>query len=109
MGFTLGAMAIVLAFPSSKLFSLFSENGRPDSYYLDLASKFVHFILVQALAIIFALLAKAYSNCIFSFFGFTLLLYVVACAVMTALALFGVAQLYNESGVTKADDSTSSE
>lgn len=91
-------MAVVLAFPSTRLFRLFSEEGRPDSYYLDLASKFVHFILVQVLALLVALVGKAVCNIILSCFGFFMLTYSVCCAAMTAFALFGVAQIYNHPG-----------
>ena len=98
MGFTLGSMAVVLAFPSTRLFRLFSEEGRPDSYYLDLASKFVHFILVQATALLLALIGKAFCNIGVGFLGFFMLVYSITCAAMTAFALFGVAQIYNHPG-----------
>lgn len=98
LGFTLGSMAVVLAFPSTRLFQLFAEDGRPDSYYLDLASKFVHFILVQVLAILIAFIGKAFCNVILGFIGFFMLTYSVSCAAMTAFALFGVAQIYNHPG-----------
>lgn len=95
LGFSLGAMTIVLAFPNSKLFSLVHEGGRTDSYYIMLASSFVHFILVQIFALIVALLGKAYTGKILSFLGTAALLYALLSTVMTALALFGIAQISN--------------
>jgi hypothetical protein len=101
-------MAVVLAFPSTRLFRVFSEGGRPDSYYLDLASKFVHFILVQVLAILLALIGASFCFWPVNFLGFFMLVYSVSCAAMTAFALFGVAQIYNHPGAasinTEDDD-----
>ena len=95
-GFSLGAMAIVLAFPSSPLFKLFSEKGRADSYYLDLASRFVHFIFVQVFALLLAMLGRAYSSSLFvGFCGFFSLIYAISSAAFAALSLFGVAQIHN--------------
>lgn len=98
LGFSLGAMAIILAFPSSPLFRLFTENGRRDSYYLDLSSKFAHFIIIQVIAILIAFVGKAYSNFLVSMFGFFMLSYAVGSAALAALALFGVAQIHNHPG-----------
>jgi hypothetical protein len=70
LGFSLGAMAVILAFPSAAAFKIFAERGREDSYYMDMASKFAHFIFVQVLAIMFALIGKAYCFWIFYFLAF---------------------------------------
>ena len=95
LGFTLGAMAIVLAFPSSRLFSVVHENGREDSFYIELAARFVHFIFVQVIALLVALIGKAYEVKLLSFLGAFFLVYAVVCAGMTALSLFGIAQINN--------------
>ena len=95
LGFSLGAMGIILAFPSSPLFKLFAERGRTDSYYLDLASRFVHFIFIQVIALLFALVGKSYLIYFLSFVGFFFLVYAVTSAAFAALSLFGVAQVHN--------------
>ena len=95
LGFTLGSMAIILAFPGNRLFKFLSEDGREDSFYMEMSAKLVHFILVQVSAIVFALIGKAYDFSIIGFLGFFNLLYALSCAAMTAFALFGVAQLHN--------------
>jgi hypothetical protein len=95
LGFTLGAMAVVLAFPSTKIFKIIVEDGARDSYYIDLSSKFVHFIFVHVISIILAILGKSYTVIPLSFVGFFFLCYAVLCAAMTGLALFGVAQIFN--------------
>ncbi|MHC2286827.1 hypothetical protein [Bradyrhizobium barranii] len=90
-------MAVVLAFPTSKIFDVIAEDGRDDSYYVDLAAKFVHFVFVQVLALVFALIATAFPFFLFSLLALVALFYAVATAVMTALALFEVAMIYNKS------------
>jgi Fe2+ transport system protein B len=96
LGFSIGAMAIVLAFSGSKFFKVLSEKGRDDSAYIDLTSKFVHFILVQCIAIVLALLSKLQPGSIlFAFLTTLALAYALATAVATALALFGTARIYN--------------
>ena len=96
LGFSLGALAIVFAFPTSALFKVIAEGGRSDSYYMDLASKFLHFIIVQVIAISLAIIGKSISWHIIAFFGILSLYYSIACAFLTALALFGAARLYNK-------------
>ncbi|WP_339162746.1 hypothetical protein [Methylobacterium bullatum] len=101
LGFSLGAMGIILAFPSSPLFKLFSERGRTDSYYLDLASRFVHFIFVQVIALLFALVGKSYNIQAINFIGFFFLVYAISSAAFAALSLFGVAQVHNHPNTQK--------
>ncbi|MCB1443108.1 MAG: hypothetical protein KDJ72_08795 [Methyloceanibacter sp.] len=96
LGFSIGAMAIVLAFSGSSFFEVLSEKGRYDSAYIDLTSKFVHFILVQCFAIAFALFSKLQlDSVLLSFLATLTLAYALATAVATALALFGTARIYN--------------
>ncbi|MCK1541594.1 hypothetical protein IVB12_06260 [Bradyrhizobium sp. 179] len=97
LGFSIGAMAVVLAFPTTSVFKIITENGREDSYYLDLVAKFVHFVLVQVSALVFALFATASSFFLFSYFALLGLFYAAGTGVMTAIALFEVAIFYNAS------------
>ncbi|MGJ5065507.1 hypothetical protein [Bradyrhizobium oligotrophicum] len=90
-------MAVVLAFPTTSVFKIITEEGREDSYYLDLVAKFVHFVLVQVSALLFALFATAFSLFLFSYLALLCLFYSVGSGVMTALALFEVAIFYNSS------------
>jgi hypothetical protein len=96
LGFTIGAMAILLAFSTSSFFAKLTENGKSDSAYLDLASKFVHFILLQAIALFSGIILKSYNGSIpLGFIGCFFLAYSIATAVATGLALFGMAEIYN--------------
>lgn len=97
LGFSIGAMAIVFAFPTSAIFRFIAEDGRPDSYYIQISAKFVHFVIVQIFAIILAFAAASYHSFLLNAVGMVALLYALATGGATAFALFGVAQLYNAS------------
>jgi hypothetical protein len=104
LGFSIGAMAVVLAFPTTTVFEIITEGGREDSYYLDLITKFVHFVFVQVLALFSALFASAFSFFVFSYLALLFLFYAIATGVMTALALFEVAIYYNSSQSLPVDE-----
>jgi hypothetical protein len=74
LGFSMGGMAIVLAFATSKSFSILAENGAKDSFFIKLIAAFFHFILVQAGAILVVVLAKAFTNIYISRWIFLVLL-----------------------------------
>lgn len=95
LGFSIGAMAILLAFSESKIFRLLSQKGNPKSGYIDLSSKFVHFILVQVAAIFFGVFLRAYGGKILACLAVFWMNYALLTGVATALALFGMAQIYN--------------
>ncbi len=88
-------MAIVLAFPTGPVFKFLSEDGREDSYYIDIAAKFLHFILAQTVALGFAFLVKGYCWIPLNLMGFWVLSYSILTGCATGFALFGVAQIYN--------------
>jgi hypothetical protein len=97
LGFSIGAMAVVLAFPTTTIFKIIAEEGREDSYYMDLVAKFAHFVFVQVFALIVALIATAFPLFVFSFLALLALFYAIGTGAMTALALFEVAIFYNKS------------
>jgi len=96
LGFSIGAFAIVLAFPATTLFEVIAEDGRDDSFYMDMAARFVHFVCVQVIALLLALLGKTYHSHALAFFGILFLTYAITVAFMTALNFLYVAKLYNE-------------
>jgi hypothetical protein len=90
-------MAVVLPFPTTTVFEIITEEGREDSYYLDLVAKFAHFVFVQVSALVCALIATAFPFFLFSFLTLSALFYAIGTGAMTALALFEVAVFYNKS------------
>lgn len=103
LGFTIGAMAVVLAFPTSRIFKHIAEDGRPDSYYAQLTSKLVHFIIIQTLGILVSLVRKAYIGFGLDIAGIFLLCYAMLTAIAVAFSLFNISLLYNESANIQDD------
>jgi len=99
LGFSVGALAIILAFPSSAIFKDLAEDGSPTSYFIGVAARLVHFIYVQVFAIYITLLAKTYDSTIVSFFGFMFLCYSVLSAAAVGMSFFGAAEIYNASAM----------
>jgi hypothetical protein len=95
LGFSVAAVAIILAAPGMKTFAILAEEGHAESYFMDLAARLVHFIIVQVFGLGALLLAQAYPNSITNFAGFLLLMYAVFSAVSAAIGMFGIARLLN--------------
>ncbi|MFA4952558.1 hypothetical protein, partial [Brevundimonas sp.] len=95
LGFSVGAVAIILAAPSMKTFRILAEDGEADSYFMDLAARLVHFILVQVVALAAMFLVEAYPTKALSLLAFVLFAYALSSAVSAGLALFGIARILN--------------
>lgn len=95
LGFSIGAVAIILAAPGLKTFQILSEDGNTESYFMDLAGRLVHFIIIQVVGLFALMLAIAYPNSFTNFFGFLILNYALFSGVSAALAMFGIARLLN--------------
>ena len=98
LGFTVGALAIVLAFSSAKIFKFLAEGGEPASYFMALTSALVHFILVQVLTLVCGILAKITDSRVLDVLSLFLLFYAVLVTFSAALQLFLTAQIYNAHG-----------
>jgi hypothetical protein len=73
-GFTVGALAIVLAFSSAHFFVALAEHGDPRSFFMTLAPSLTHSVLTQVLTLVIAAVAKIVGNTILdrvSLFFFT--------------------------------------
>jgi hypothetical protein len=95
LGFTVGAMAIVLAFSSAPIFKMLAHDGDPKSYFMSLTANLVHFIIVQACALIIGIIGKATGNDIIDGFALFFLLYGVLVTVSAGIQLLQTASLYN--------------
>ena len=95
LGFSIGALAIMLAAPGFKVFEVIAEGGIPRSHFMIMASRLVHFIIVQSVAIIAMLVAKTYPSGWSNGIGFLLMAYAIMTAVSIALTLFGLARMLN--------------
>lgn len=106
LGFSIGALAIMLAAPGFKVFEIIAEGGIPRSHFMIMASRLVHFIIVQSVAIIIMLVAKTYPSGWTNGIGFLLMAYAVMTAVSIALTLFGLARMLNFSVPPEDDEPT---
>lgn len=101
LGFSMGGMAIMLAFSSGEVFKALSQKGRKDSYFLQVVATFFHFILIQTLSIFTAVLSKYYSSDALSFVGFFFMSYALLVALATAGVLLNTARIFNASAAPK--------
>ena len=97
LGFTLGGYAIWLAIGDERYRSFLAQKreGQAQSAFLQMNARFAHFLLIQASALIIALLASYFQQSLaLAFVGFTLLIYAIAGAVALALAIFRYSRIY---------------
>jgi len=105
VGFTIGGYAIILVFGGEQFRSALSgSSSKEPSPYLQVNVAFVHFISMQVLALLFALVVKSWFadseslgmlGIIISGFGYGLFLYSLLCAVAAAFALLKVSKWYD--------------
>lgn len=100
LGFSISALAISLAFPSTAVFKYFREGGRKKSLYMDFTATLTHFSITQVICLLCAFILKYASFTlfkvgIFCYFSFFMFLYSVVSALGVIMYLFLMARLYN--------------
>jgi hypothetical protein len=95
LGFSVGALAIVLAFSSADIFSTLAEDGRPKSFFMTLTTSLLHFILVQVAALCVGALAKITNTGWLDVVSLFLLFYAVLSTFAAGVHLFRTAVIYN--------------
>lgn len=98
LSFSLGALAIFLAFSNEKFLILLRQKGKPDSYLMNVVSAFFHFILVQFIAIAAVIFTMAHPWVGFSAFAFWALCYALATGIAASAALLDMADILNLMG-----------
>jgi hypothetical protein len=97
LGFTLGGYAILLAFGDDKFRENISvKESDETTLFMTVNGAFIHFIVVQTLAIIAAVIGSSWNfkNGIFAWLGFTLFIYSILTAVAAAMAVLEMADLF---------------
>jgi hypothetical protein len=97
-------MAIMLAFSGANAFNIIAEEGEPKSLFIKVITSFFHFILVQTISIVMALLTIAYDNFFLSLIGFVALCYSLMVAIATAGQLLQVAIIMNATASLKSEE-----
>ena len=98
VSFSLGALAIFLAFSNENFLKLLRQKGSPQSFLIKVTAAFFHFIVVQFVALGLALLLIAYPTIFLSGLAFMSFVYALACGVAAAAALMDMAEILNAAG-----------
>ncbi len=98
LGLTLGGMAIMLAFSNKRFWTAVTQKGNPKSLFMKGISAFFHFIVIQSIGLILALISKTYSSDFLSAFGFLFLTYGILGAVAIAGLLLHISRIWNAIG-----------
>lgn len=94
LGFSIGAFAIILSF-GGKFVATLQNADESRSSYLGVVAAFVHFILVQTLALLISLVGAAHPTSVGGFIGFVVFAYALILAVAATMRLFRLARINN--------------
>jgi hypothetical protein len=100
VGFTLGGYAMILAFGNEKFRSLIAgpdDNGDA-SPFMKVNATFIHFILMQMLSLLIALIEIGWSikTGVFAFIGFTVFIYALLTGIAAAFAILRLARWFDD-------------
>ena len=115
LGFTLGGFAIFIGFGDERFRALLAEpddDTETPTIYVSLCSTFVHFILVQVLALMYAVVAKSwwfytplidfarpwltYLNGVAGAIGYGLFLYALTSVIAATMHVLRIAAMYEQ-------------
>lgn len=102
LGFSLGGYAILIGFGDKEFLKALigpEKDGSP-SVYMEVSGAFVHFILIQVVALLFAFLVDTFQTRHFvtNFIGVFLFIYAMCSVVAATFAVLNVASWYDKSG-----------
>lgn len=128
LGFTLGGYAMLMAFGDEKFKSFLTGPKRGESPYSGISSTFLHFLVLQGIALLCAVVAKARPFSGFPFIdrllssypavgamryyftqtiwgvGFFLFIYAIISAVAASFAVFRVSQWYESYQIKQSEN-----
>ncbi|ELH7950710.1 hypothetical protein Q9F39_002192 [Vibrio fluvialis] len=110
LGFTLGGFAMWVAIGDERFKSLIAGTDEDDetSPYMEVNATFTHFVLLQLLSLILAIIASSFSDTvvsctylaigaqIYSFFSYLVFIYALLTAIAAVLAILKVAKWYDD-------------
>lgn len=105
MAFSLGGMAVLLAFSGGKFLDAIREQGKDDSLFMEVVANFFHFLLLQTVALGMAFVVKSYPNADWlAGFAFFFLCYSVTAALASSAMLLNISMIFNVTGKDNASD-----
>jgi hypothetical protein len=96
MGFSIAAMAVMLAFSDSKSLRAVAQGGREDSYFVKTIANLMHFLVAQICALLLAILGKAFSFEWLALIGLFALAYAIGVSLAAAGQLMNAARIINK-------------
>ena len=100
LGFTLGGYAMLLAVGDDKFRRKIAGKKEDEtaSPFMEVNAAFVHFILMQAFALMFALIGKSWclKTGIPALIGLSIFIYALSTSIAAAFAIFRMASWYDE-------------
>jgi uncharacterized membrane protein len=113
LGFTIGAFSILIAVGLYNDLTAIFRRDEEKSYFVRLASNFVHFSVVQVIALIFSIIARSFSSegflaHAFSAIGFLAFIYAILLIASMSLFIYSVARIINRDRVNKIEHAASS-
>ncbi|MDQ2107633.1 hypothetical protein FKN90_04290 [Vibrio sp. 2017_1457_15] len=110
LGFTLGGFAMWVAIGDERFKSLIAGTDEDDeiSPYMEVNATFTHFVLLQLLSLLLAILASSYSDVVitnlymvigarfYAFFAYFLFIYALLTAIAAVFAILKVAKWYDD-------------
>ncbi|MDZ7824489.1 MAG: hypothetical protein U5K75_10965 [Ahrensia sp.] len=96
LGFALGGMAIMLAFSTGRFLEAIRQKGKDNSFFMKVIASFFHFTTVLVIALLLAVMSKAFPSKPLSAFGFFASIYGVLLAVATTGHFWQMATIFNK-------------
>ena len=100
LGFSIGSFAILISLGDNKFRKKLSaeKDGQKSTPFMIINSSFVHFIFIQIVAILFALISQilVLENIIFFFIGMFLLIYAVLLTLAATLVILKFSLWYQD-------------
>lgn len=96
MGFSIAAMAVMLAFSDTKSLRIITQGGKEASYFVKTIANLMHFLVAQIVALLFAILGKAFPWPPLALVGMITLSYAVAVSLAAAGQLMNAARIINK-------------
>ncbi|MGC8102654.1 hypothetical protein [Metapseudomonas otitidis] len=113
LGFTLAGLAVFLGMDSGFSRFIAERSSKPVSPFMSLVSAFVHFIVMQAIALLFALTVKSlqftvaglpdwyyqlvhYGNKVFWFLGYLIFMYSIILVFSATFAIYRASKWYED-------------
>lgn len=104
ISFSIGGLAVFLAFSNESFLKLLRQKGKDNSYLMIVTTAFFHFILVQFAGIATIVLVISFKTVFLSGIAFWLFCYAVACGIAAAAALVGNAEVLNRLGILDKEE-----